>query len=165
MRREITGRRKETRTGAVLLRGARRVLWPVSRAGGLGPYCRVKEPPHVGTAPEGLLVVSMPCRVAAPALSGDCWSSGCPVRPGTRVSLVRPLRPRAGITQAAGEMWGPHPGVFGQEASLEVKEWGQERNAVLPQGVGAGSFWGCIRGEAAGRRLPGGGPVPDLRAE
>lgn len=164
MRRAITGRRKETRPGAVLLRGARRVLWPVSRAGGLGPYCRVKEPPHVGTAPEGLLVVSMPCRVAAPALAGDCWSSGCPVRQGTRVSLVRPLWPWAGITQAAGEMWGPHPGVFGQEASLEAKEWARGGTLCFLRASGR-ELRGCIRAEAAGRRLPGGGPVPDLRAE
>lgn len=62
----LEGGRKEARPAAVLLCEARQC--PVASISGCGAgSCRpeVKEPPHVVTTPKGLLVVSVPQRVAS----------------------------------------------------------------------------------------------------
>lgn len=119
--------------------------------------------------PEFPLALYVPLQLGGPTLVEACRSGTCPVVRGTRASLTQPLKPLGGIAQAARQAWGPPPGVFCREAALDMIKWCLERSDWGVQAsLGAASARStplCICEEVAVRRLPGGGRVPDLRAE
>lgn len=118
--------------------------------------------------PEFPLAPYVPLQLGGPTLIEACRSGTCPVVRGTRASLTQPLKPLGGIAQAAAGVgspaWSVLPGSCTRHDSMvpERSDWGVQASLGA---VSARSTSLCVCEEVAVRRLPGGGRVPDLRAE